>query len=443
MSVALAFDNIFVILFLVGTVGGSALEELLSFINYRSRRKKGNKVPKELYGYVDSALLKKTCAYRDELYALSVPEHFLSLLLSLVLAFSGAYVFAAHFFFVLTGSIYLTAIGFLFAVSLPPLLLSIPFDLYRVFHIEEKYGFSTITLPLWIADGVKSLLLSVLLSVPLVCIAVFLLLRVSDWWWLLLGVVYVAFSLLFSFVYPVLIAPLFNKFSPLESRDLQERLERLLVRTGFSSKGIFVMDASRRSRHSNAYFTGFGKNKRVVLYDTLLEKLSVGEVEGVLAHELGHYRLHHIAMRLMVMIPLVFAVLFALSVFVKMPSLYRGFGFTPELSAVVTDGVVEEQVLPYIWFVGIFLAGLVFGGFSLLFSLVANIFSRRHEFEADRYSGELCGTSRPLITALIKLNKENLAEVSPPKIYSLFYYSHPPLLERIKALEELDSRLQG
>ena len=437
MQIALKLDNIFVILFLAGTVGGFALEELLAYINFRWRRREGAKVPKELYGYVDGTLLKKTCEYKDELYALSVPEHVLSLVLSLALAFSGVYVFIARFFFVLTGSIYLTALGFCFAVSLPSALLSLPFDLYREFHIEKKYGFSTMTFPLWLADTIKSLVLSLVLAVPLVFIAVFLLIRVSDWWWLLLGAVYVTFSLLFSFVYPVLIAPLFNKFSPLERRELQERLERLLVRTGFAAKGIFVMDASKRSRHSNAYFTGFGRNKRVVLYDTLLEQLSDGELEGVLAHELGHYRLHHIAMRLMVMIPLIFAVLFALSVFVKMPSLYQGFGFEPELSAVVTDGVAQEQVLPYIWFVGIFLAGLVFEGYTLLHSLVANSFSRRHEFEADHYSAELCGNARQLITALIKLNKENLSEVSPPKIYSLFYYSHPPLLERIKALEEL------
>ena len=196
------------------------------------------------------------------------------------------------------------------------------------------------------------------------------------------------------------------------------------------------MDASKRSRHSNAYFTGFGRSKRVVLYDTLLDQLSVDETESVLAHELGHYKLSHIIRRLFAVIPLVVISLFAVSVLVKMPSLYSAFGFQAETSVVLDGETRTETVLPYIHFIGLFLCGLVAGPFSPLLSLVSNFFSRRDEFQADAFSAETCGRSRSLVTALIKLHKENLSELTPPKIYCVFKYSHPPLLERIRALEK-------
>ena len=210
----------------------------------------------------------------------------------------------------------------------------------------------------------------------------------------------------------------------LEEGEIKERIEKLFAKTGFKTSGIFTMDASRRSNHSNAYFTGFGKNKRIVLYDTLLKQLEPSEIEAVLGHELGHCKKHHIAKRMIVMIPLVFVSLLAASLIAKLPALYSAFGYEP-----------LNNVAPYIQPLGLLFIGLVFEGYGNIVSLVSNFFSRKDEFQADAYSKEMCGTSQPLISALIKLNKENLTELEPPKIYSMFNYSHPPLMERIKALE--------
>ncbi len=431
------FSNIFVILFLTGTVFNFAINELLEYIDYRHRVKEGCKVPKELFGYMDSKLLKKTCEYENEKYFLFIPKHIAEFILTLVLVLSGFYVMLFNTLFYHVKNIYLTLIFFSFLATLPSSILSLPFDLYGEFCIEKKYGFSTMTLKMWVFDEIKSLIVGLIITVPLLLIAIFLLLHASSFWWLLLGIVYVAFSLILSCVYPVLIAPLFNKFSPIEDNLLKAKLESLLKKTGFESKGIFMMDASKRSRHSNAYFTGFGKNKRVVLYDTLMQQLSSDEIEAVLGHELGHYMHHHIIKRLCVMIPVVFVTLFAVSYLIQIPALYRGFGFAPETSmTVLEDNTIVEKALPYIQFIGIFLLNFVFEGFGIIASFIGNLFSRRDEFQADRYSAEICGNSRPLETALIKLNKENLAEVTPPKIYSMIYYNHPPLLERIRALSE-------
>lgn len=429
------FTNIFVILFLAGTGFNFVVNELLEYIDYRHRVKEGCKVPKELFGYMDSKLLKKTCEYENEKYFLFIPRHVAGFILTLVLVLSGFYVMLFNNLFYYLKNIYLTLIVFSFLANLPSSILSLPFDLYGEFCIEKKYGFSNMTLKMWFVDEIKSLIISLVITIPLLLIAIFLLLHASSFWWILLGIVYVAFSLILSCVYPIWIAPLFNKFSPIEDNLLKERLEALLKKTGFESKGIFMMDASKRSRHSNAYFTGFGKNKRVVLYDTLMQQLSIDEIEAVLGHELGHYMHHHIIKRMCVMIPIVFVVLFVVSGLIQIPELYRGFGFNPETSiTVLEDNSVVEKALPYIQFIGIFLLGLVFEGFGLIASFIGNLFSRRDEFQADKYSVEICGNSRPLETALIKLNKENLSEVTPPKIYSMIYYNHPPLLERIRAL---------
>lgn len=420
------FKNPFIILFIVGTIFSYVLHEVLEYIDYRARCKNGTVVPTELFGYVDSKVLKKTCAYEDARYFLFIPKHTLSIMLSLILVFCGFYVSLYNWAWNLTHSCYLTAILFSILATLPSSVLLQPFAVYREFVIEKKFGFSTMTVAQWIIDIFKNLIVECVLSIPLICIAVFLLLHALSWWWLLLGLVYIAFCVGFSFVYPVWIAPLFNKFTPVESGELKTRLERLLERTGFTAGSIMVMDASRRSNHSNAYFTGFGKNKRVVLYDTLINQLSVDEIEATLGHELGHYKLHHIVRRLCVMIPLVFVLLFVGNRFLQKPSLYSGFGF---ISSEAT--AVPKQML----FIGIFLLQIVVDGFTLFISALNNISSCRDELAADRFSAKLCGTGRHLCTALIKLNKENLSEVNVPKIYSVFNYSHPPLLERIRKLK--------
>lgn len=419
------FTNPFVILFLISTALEFLLNQALEYIDYAWRKKHGREIPPELADYVDAQTVEKTVRYEDAKYKFWVPRNCFGTVISLALIFSLFYPWLFGRLWSLTPSSFLIAILFIFLSSIPSAVLGIPFALYREFKIEKEFGFSKMTIGLWIADQIKSFLVNAVLTVPLVFAMTFLFEHAAGWWWLLLGCVYVAFSLLISLIYPTLIAPLFNKFTPLEEGELRARLTSALEKSGFRASGVFVMDASKRSGHSNAYFTGFGKSKRVVLYDTLINQLTTDEIEAVLAHELGHYKHHHIIKKMCVMIPLIFAALFFANLFISNVKLYEGFGFG-------MGGTVPVQMK----FIGLFLLAIVFSGFGEVFSPLSNYLSRRDEFQADAYSKQLCGSGKPLASALIKLNKENLSELLPPKIYSVFNYSHPPLLERIRAIQD-------
>ena len=417
------FSNIFVIIFIVGTIFSFLLEMLLERIDFSFRKKHGREIPEIVSSHVDSDTLNKTCLYEDAKYRLWIPSSILETLLSFYLVFCGFYPVLIERIWTWTDNSFFAAILFLILGGVPGALLSLPFALYSEFGIEKHFGFSNMTLGMWVADEIKGFFVNMMIMIPLLLAMIGLFKYASDWWWILLGCIYFAFSIGISIIYPIFIAPIFNKFTPLEEGELKTRLEELLKKCGFKASGLFVMDASRRSGHSNAYFTGFGKSKRVVLYDTLIEQLSVDEIEAVLGHELGHYKHHHILKKMVFMIPAVFVVLFIISMLVKLPSLYSGFGF------------VNVEVVPYqMMFIGIFLMSLVFGEWGILLNPIMNFMSRRDEFQADAFAKKICGTGEPLCTALIKLNKENLSEIQVPKIYSVFNYNHPPLLERIAAL---------
>ncbi len=431
---AMDFSNLFVCLFLAGSLFSFALNLILETADFRHRKLHGTEIPAELKDAVDGSKLEQTVAYENAHYFLWLPQTVCSFVLSLALVFCGFYSWLYSALWAWTGNAFLTAFLFSAGASVPSAILSLPFDLYKEFKIEKRFGFSKMTFGLWLADFIKSLVISLIISAILLGAAVFLLKNASTWWWLLLGAVYVAFSLLASYVYPVLIMPLFNKFTPLPQGELKDRLEQLLLKTGFVAKNMFVMDASKRSGHSNAFFTGLGKNKRIVLYDTLIEQLTTDEIEATLGHELGHYKHHHILNKMLVMIPLIFAALFAAYCLVKLPELYSAFGFNVQAAGLDANSPVSA-------FFGIFLLGLVFEGFSPLASLVSNIFSRRDEYQADAFCARTCGNGEALISALIKLNKENLSEMVPQKTYALFNYSHPPLLERIRAIRKVSSEV--
>lgn len=420
------YSNVFVILFLAGTFYDFFINQLLEFIDWSFRKKHGTEVPKELEGHVDSEKLKQVCAYEDAKYFFWIPKNIVNMIISVALVVSGFYVWVFNLSWDWTSNVYLTILLFVFLSSIPSTVLMIPFKLYREFKIEKKFGFSNMTLKMYILDSIKETLVSLLIAVPLILAAVAFIGHFEKLWWLYFGLVYLAIALGLSYVYPIWVAPLFNKFVPLEDGELKEKIEVLFEKTGFKTSGIFTMDASKRSNHSNAYFTGLGKNKRIVLYDTLVNQLTTEEVVAVLAHELGHCKHHHITKRMVITVPLIFAALFAVGVLIKNDSLYAGFGFDP------------EKGFAALKFVGMFLLGLSFGGFDTIASLISNASSRRDEFQADRYSRDMCGSGTPLSTALIKLNKENLSEIVPPKIYSAFNYSHPPLLERIRAVDGLN-----
>ncbi len=419
--------NIFVIIFLAGTALDFIVNFVLEWIDYKFRQENGRKIPAEVESYFDADTVEKTVLYENAIYSLWIPEVIITTALGIYLVLCGYYPFCLDFAAGFAGdNYYLVAIYFMLLAQIPAFILEIPFGYINEFSIEKKFGFSNMTLGMWIFDIVKSIIVGSIFVALLVSAIIFAIRLSGDWWWLLAGGVFLAFNLGLGILWPVLIAPLFNKFTPLEDGELKERLEKLLKKCGFESKGLYVMDASRRSGHSNAYFTGFGKSKRVVLYDTLIAQMTPEEIESVLGHELGHYKHNHIVKKMFVMIPLVFAILYAASLVVSNPDLYLALGFDSETASSLCQ--------PGQQFFGLFFLTFIIEGAEVILDPLMNYFSRKDEFQADAFAKEVCGTGEHLISALIKLNKENLHELQVSAVYSLFNYSHPPVLERIAAL---------
>lgn len=299
-------------------------------------------------------------------------------------------------------------------------LLEMPFGLYTTFVVEERFGFNKLTWKLWFTDLVKATLLGAVIGLPIAALILWLMGAAGSWWWLWAWGVWMGFNLLLLVVYPTFIAPLFNKFQPLEDETLKARVTALMQRCGFAAKGLFVMDGSRRSAHANAYFTGFGAAKRVVFYDTLLAKLSPGEVDAVLAHELGHFKHRHIVKRVVMLFAfslLGFALLGWLATKVWF---YTGLGVRPNLEG-------PNDALALLLFM------LAVPVFTYFVSPLMAQFSRKHEFEADAFA--VAQTSgQDLGSALLKLYEDNASTLTPDPVYVKFYYSHPPASERLARL---------
>jgi STE24 endopeptidase len=301
-------------------------------------------------------------------------------------------------------------------------LIGLPLSIWRTFGVEARFGFNRTTIGLFIADLFKGLLLGLVLGGPLVFVILFLMQRAGTLWWLYAWFVWVGFTVLITWAYPTLIAPLFNKFTPLNDEALKQRTEALLQRCGFSSRGVFVMDGSRRSVHGNAYFTGVGRSKRIVFFDTLLERLQIAEVEAVLAHELGHFRLHHVRWRLVLSLGLGLAGLAVLGFLTQWPDFYRAFGIaTPSAHAAL---LLFVFVLPV---------------FTYFTTPISAWWSRKHEFEADEFAAKFAD-ARQLAEALVKLYRDNATTLTPDRLHSAFYDSHPPALVRISRLQQLAAR---
>ena len=303
------------------------------------------------------------------------------------------------------------------------LLLELPFDAWNTFRLEQRHGFNRSTPRLWLADHAKGVAVALLLGGPIATLVLWLMGAAGPAWWLWAWGAWVAFNLLVLVLYPTVIAPLFNKFRPLEDAALKSRVEALMARCGFAAKGLFVMDGSRRSAHANAYFTGLGAAKRVVFFDTLLAKLSPPEVEAVLAHELGHFKHRHVTKRIVLMFALSLAGFALLGALSTQAWFYTGLGVRPNLEA-------PNDALALMLFL---LVGPVFSFFVTPF---AAGLSRRHEFEADRYA---CAqtSARELGGALLKLYEDNASTLTPDRLYVRFYYSHPPASERLAAMRAL------
>lgn len=299
-------------------------------------------------------------------------------------------------------------------------LLDAPFELWRTFRIEQRFGFNRMTWRLYLADAAKGVVVAALLGLPLAALVLWIMGAAGGWWWLWAWAAWVGFQLLVLVLYPTVIAPLFNRFEPLADTTLAERVQTLMARCGFKAKGFFVMDGSRRSAHANAYFTGLGAAKRVVFFDTLLAKLNASEVEAVLAHELGHFKHRHVAKRMAGVFGLSLLALALLGWLAQQPWFYTGLGVRPNLAA-------PNDALALLLFM------LALPPFGFLLQPLAAWASRKHEFEADAYA---CAQAdgRDLASALLKLHQDNASTLTPDPVYVRFYYSHPPAGERLAAL---------
>ncbi len=306
------------------------------------------------------------------------------------------------------------------AVVLLLALVDLPFSWFRQFRIEQRYGFNRMTVKLWITDLAKSLALAAVLGLPLLAAVVGLMREAGAYWWLYAWLLWVGFNALVLLIYPTVIAPIFNKFEPLKDSSLVQRITELLARTGFSSKGVFVMDGSRRSAHGNAYFTGLGRAKRIVFFDTLVERLQPAEIEAVLAHELGHFKLKHIAKRLALSFIASLVFLALLGWLAGQPWFYSGLGVTPAL-----DG--GNQGVALVLFM------LVLPVFTFSFAPLTSYLSRRHEFEADAFAARHA-SGQDLVNALVKLYEDNASTLTPDPLHSAFYDSHPPASLRVARL---------
>lgn len=320
----------------------------------------------------------------------------------------------------LTGPGMLYQIGLIAAVAIISEIIDLPLDYYKQFHLEEKFGFNKMTPGLFFSDMLKHSLIGALIGIPLIWVTLTVMDQAGSLWWLYAWLIWCGFQILMLGLYQNLIAPLFNKFTPLDDESLKNRIESLMQRVGFASKGLFVMDGSRRSAHGNAYFSGFGSAKRIVFFDTLLSRLAPSEIEAVLAHELGHFKLNHVIKRIGIMFLISLGFLALLGYLKNQPWFYLGLGVMPMMDA-------SNDAMALILFM------FVLPVFTFLLSPLLSISSRQKEFEADAFAAKH-SNSQDLISALVKLYEDNASTLTPDPLHSAFYDSHPSASARIQRL---------
>ncbi len=399
---------------------GYLLEQVVALLNLQSLKPQ---LPEEFLGVYDPEQYAKSQEYTRVTTRFSLVESTLSLLLTLMFILAGGF----NWIDGLARSFGLSSIptGLLFTgmLTLLSTVLNLPFSIYSTFVIEQKFGFNTTMVKTFILDGIKGLLLAVLLGGPLLAAILWFFETCGDVAWLYCWIAAVIFILVMQFLTPVLIMPLFNKFIPLAEGELKEAITQYAAGQRFAIQGIYTMDGSKRSTRVNAFFTGFGRFRRIVFFDTLIEKLSSAEIVAVLAHEMGHYKLKHIVSMMLLSLLQVGLLFFILSRFLGNQGLFAAFGM--------------EYISVY--------AGLIFFGFlyapiSTLISIAFNAFSRRNEYQADRFAAESGGDGEALISGLKKLSVSNLANLTPHPFKVWLSHSHPPVLARIEALRQFSAR---
>jgi STE24 endopeptidase len=408
--------NQFTLLFLFFLVLATGIELWLAGRHIRHVRSHRNTVPDTFSEKISLQDHQKAADYTVTKTSFGIYEKLFGVVLLLVWTLGGGLQWLDSFWRQQAWGDILGGTTFMLSVFLITALLSLPASLYETFVIEQRYGFNKTTVKLFITDLVKQTVLMLAIGVPLLMLALWLMGKMGTYWWLYLWAVWVSFSLFMIWAYPTLIAPLFNKFKPLDNDTLLQRINALLNRTGFKSDGVFVMDGSKRSAHGNAYFTGFGKSKRIVFFDTLLKNLTDKEVEAVLAHELGHFKHRHILKRILVTFILSLLSLAVLGWLVNQPWFYSGLGIS--------------QVSNHAALMLFILVGPVF---VFLLSPIFSWSSRKHEFEADSFAMQQTD-AQELVNALVKLYSENASTLTPDPLHSVFYDSHPPAPVRVSHL---------
>lgn len=415
--------NTLLIAFLLVFIFRFLFQLTLSLINISHLRGHGNHVPRVFQGTVDKKKLSRISAYTADSTRFGIVARLFdqAVLLAIVLAgflpWLVEKITAWHLGFIGGGLL------FFVILALIAQLLDIPFDLYSTFVIEDRYGFNTRTMRLWFIDWIKGLALSGILGGILIFFLLALVYYFESAWWILAWIVVSLFELIIMWLYPVLIAPLFNKFEPIPDKELENRIAILMGKAGLAVKGVFQMDAGKRSKHTNAYFTGLGKTKRIVLFDTLLQAHPHEEILSVLAHEAGHWTKKHIVKQLILLEIVSLIGLFIIANLLNWQLLYRTFGF-------------QEQIT----YVGLFLVPVLLSPLGYFLKPLGAYLSRRYERQADDVAVELMGTAKPMKDTLIRLNADNLANLVPHPVFSWFNYSHPPPVERVERLENMMER---
>lgn len=379
----------------------------------------GLSVPHELKGHVDEILLKRIHEYEAEKTRFGFISSIFGNIVTIVFIFGGvlniynSWVAALNLLFIPSGLL------FFLLLSYAGTILDIPFGLYGTFRIENKYGFNTMTPKLWIADFFKSLLLSSVLTAIMITAGFWIIQSSPDFWWIWVWGFFLVFSIFMMYISPYVIEPLFNKFTPIDDAGLEESLKNMMEKANIKVSRVFKMDASKRSRHTNAYFSGIGKVKRIILYDTLLEKMNYDEILAVLSHEAGHWKKKHILKMVVAA-----EVLSFIAIYIAFRILQTDF--LTHLFRIEEDTFVAKAVL----------IGFIGGIISLPFTPLSSYISRRFEKEADRFSFQLTGNRDAMASALIKLSKDNLSNLYPHPLYAAFYYSHPPVVQRVREIKK-------
>lgn len=410
----------FTLVLLIALLLTTSTQIWLSIRHTRHVRAHQDKVPEEFSGQISLSDHQKAADYTCAKTRAGYPGILLHVVLLLVFTLGGGLNALSDFWAGWLSDPLAHGMTLIISTFFIMSAAELPLSYYRTFVIEEQYGFNKMTPAMFFTDLIKQTALGLLLGAPLLFCVLWLMEKMGESWWLYAWVGWIAFNLFILAIFPTWIAPLFNKFTPLEDATLKTRIEQLMSKCGFKASGLFVMDGSRRSNHGNAYFTGFGKTKRIVFFDTLLARLNPGEIEAVLAHELGHFKHRHVIKRIVISFAMSLAFLWILGYLMGQSWFYEGLG-------VPIVNVPSTAMALLLFF-------LVMPVFTFLLQPISSIYSRKHEFEADAYAAQN-SSSDDLIHALVKLYQDNAATLTPDPLHSAFYDSHPPASIRVAHLQ--------